>query len=140
MYQNKVFLIGNLTKDPELRSMPSGGQVCNVSMATNRTWTDKSGEKKEQVEYHSIVIYGKMAEVVATYMMKGSQMQVEGRLQTRSWDGKNGKQYRTEIIAESIQFGNKPGNRNRRDDDLDSIDIDEGQPASSEPSSEELPF
>jgi single-strand DNA-binding protein len=80
-----------------------------------------------------------MAEVVSTYMMKGSQMQIEGRLQTRSWDGKNGKQYRTEIIAESIQFGNKPRNRNRRDD-LESIDIDEGQPADSAPSSEELPF
>ena len=110
MNLNKAFIVGNITRDPELKSLPNGGNVCNFSVATNRTWTDKSSGKKEQAtEFHNIVVFGKMADTVAQYMRKGSQILVEGRIQTRSWEGKTGgKQYRTEIVAESIQFGAKP--------------------------------
>lgn len=108
MYLNKVQLIGNLTRDPELKSLPSGTQVCSFSLATNETYM-KEGKKTEKVEFHNIVVFGKTAENVARYMSKGSQIYVEGKLQTRSWDGSDGKkQYRTEINALTVQFGNKP--------------------------------
>ena len=111
MNLNRVFVIGNLTRDPELKSLPSGSSVCNFSIATNRTWTDKaSSEKKTAVEYHNIVIFGKMADTVAQYMKRGSQLLVEGRLQTRSWEKDGKKNYRTEVVAESVQFGAKPKN------------------------------
>jgi len=109
MNLNKTFLIGNLTRDPELKTLPSGGSVCNFSIATNRTWNDKSsGQKKQDTEFHNIVVFGKMAESTAEYMKKGSSLLVEGRIQTRSWEGQDGvKKYKTEIVAESIQFGAK---------------------------------
>jgi len=106
MYLNKVIIIGNLTRDPELKALPSGTQVCNFSVATNRTWK-KDGEKKEEVEYHNCVAFAKNAENINQYMRKGSQIAVEGRLQTRSWEKDGSKHYRTEIMVESMQFGNK---------------------------------
>ncbi len=108
MYINKVILYGNLTKDPELKSLPSGMQVSSFSLATNRSTKDSSGAKKDIVEYHNIVAFGKQAEVIHQYIKKGNPVYIEGRLQTRSWDSQDGKkQYRTEIILESFQFGPK---------------------------------
>jgi single-strand DNA-binding protein len=109
MYLNKVILIGNLTRDPELRSLPSGIKVCSFSLATNRVWKDKNGSRQEAADYHNVVVFGRQAETVAQYMKKGSSMLVEGRMQTRSWDDKTSgeKKYRTEVIADRTQFGPK---------------------------------
>ena len=111
MYLNKVQLIGNLTKDPELKSLPSGIKVTSFALATNRSWKDQSGKKQEAVEYHNIVSFGKPAELIAQYMKKGNSIYVEGRIQTRSWDDKTSgeKKYRTEIVVENFQFGPKSG-------------------------------
>lgn len=110
MYLNKVFIIGNLTRDPELKALPSGIQVVSFSVATNRTWKDQNGAKQEAADYHNIVVFGRQAEIVAQYLKKGSSALIEGRIQTRSWDDKDGKkQYRTEIVAERVQFGPRAG-------------------------------
>lgn len=109
MYLNKAIIIGNLTRDPELKALPSGSKVTTFSVATNRTYKDKNGAKQESVEYHNIVVFGKVAELVAQYLKKGSQALIEGRIQTRSWDDKDGqKKYRTEIVADTVQFGSRP--------------------------------
>ncbi len=107
MYLNKVTIIGNLTRDPELKAIPSGFQVVNLGVATNRVWRDKEGNKQEAVEYHNIVAFGKQAENIAQYLKKGSSLLVEGRLQTKSWEADGVKKYRTEIVAERVQFGPK---------------------------------
>jgi len=111
MYLNKAIVIGNLTRDPELRSLPSGIKVCSFSLATNRVWKDKNGAKQESADYHNVVVFGRQAETVAQYMKKGNSMLVEGRMQTRSWDDKTSgeKKYRTEIIADRTQFGPRAG-------------------------------
>ena len=111
MYLNKAILIGNLTRDPELRSLPSGIKVCTFSIATNRVWKDKNGARQESADYHNIVVFGRQAETVAQYMKKGSSILVEGRMQTRSWDDKTSgeKKYRTEVVADRTQFGPKGG-------------------------------
>lgn len=102
---NKVILIGNITKDPEIKTLPSGKGITNFSLATNRTWKDKDGAKKEQAEFHNIVIFGGLSDVIAKYCKKGMKVYVEGRLQTRSWDDQNGvKKYRTEIIGENLSM------------------------------------
>ncbi len=108
MYLNKSFIIGNLTRDPEIKALPSGSKVCSFSIATNRIYKDKNGARQEAVEYHNIVVFGRVAELAGQYLKKGSQALVEGRLQTRSWEADGVKKYRTEIIAESIQFGSRP--------------------------------
>lgn len=107
MYLNKAFLYGNLTRDPELRALPSGGQVASFGIATNRTYKDKNGAKQEATEFHNIVAFGRTAELIGQYMKKGRPIFVEGRIQTRSWEGKEDgkKQYRTEIVIENFQFG-----------------------------------
>jgi single-strand DNA-binding protein len=106
MYINKAIIYGNLTRDPELKSLPSGMQVCEFSVATNRVWKDASGSKQESVDYHNIVVFGKQAEIVSQYLKKGSSILVEGRMQTRSWDDASGKKnYRTEVVADRIQLG-----------------------------------
>lgn len=108
MYLNKVYLIGNLTQDPEFKALPSGSSVASFSLATNRTWTDKQGQRQETAEYHNVVAYGKQAETISQYLRKGSLLFVEGRLQTRSWEAQDGqKKYRTEIIVDTFQFGPK---------------------------------
>ncbi len=109
MYLNKAIVIGNLTRDPELRSLPSGVKVCTLGVATNRVWKDKNGARQESAEFHNIVVFGRQAETVAQYLKKGSSLLVEGRMQTRSWEDKNSgeKKYRTEIVAERVQFGPK---------------------------------
>ena len=105
MYLNKALIIGNLTRDPELRSLPSGVQVATFSVATNRVWKDKEGNKQESAEFHNIVVFGRQAETTAQYLKKGSSVLIEGRLQTRSWESDGVKKYRTEIVADRVQFG-----------------------------------
>jgi len=105
MYLNKAMIYGNLTRDPEMKSLPSGIQVVSFSIATNRVYNDRDGKKQEQVDYHNVVFFGKQAETVAKYLKKGSGVYVEGRMQTRSWDKDGVKQYRTEIIGDRFQFG-----------------------------------
>ena len=142
---NKVFIIGNLTRDPELRTLPSGTPVASFGVATNRVWKNQQGEKQEEVQFHNIVVFGRQAEIVNQYLGKGSLILVEGRIQTRSWDGKDGsKQYRTEIVAERIQFGPKSAGRgsannqgvdNSAKEVLPEINLDEG-----DIKAEDLPF
>ena len=111
MYLNKAIVIGNLTRDPELRSLPSGIKVCSFSLATNRVWKDKNNARQESTDYHNVVVFGRQAETIAQYMKKGSSILVEGRMQTRSWEDKTSgeKKYRTEIVADRTQFGPKSG-------------------------------
>jgi single-strand DNA-binding protein len=108
MYLNSVTLIGNLTRDPELKDL-GATKVANFGLATNRTWKDKDGQKKEEVEFHNCVAFGRQAETIAQYMKKGSQLLVEGRLKTSTWDDKESgkKMYKTEIMIDKSQFGNK---------------------------------
>jgi single-strand DNA-binding protein len=109
---NKVILIGNLGKDPETRSMPSGEAVTNVTVATSESWKDKAtGEQKEKTEWHNVVFFKRLAEIAGQYLKKGSQVYIEGRLQTRKWQDKEGKdRYTTEIVANEMQMlGGKPG-------------------------------
>lgn len=110
MYLNKAIIVGNLTRDPELKALPSGMSVCQFSVATNRVWKDQSGAKQESTDYHNIVVFGRQADTAAQYLKKGQNVMVEGRIQTRSWDNQSGqKQYRTEIVADRVQFGPKAG-------------------------------
>jgi single-strand DNA-binding protein len=108
---NKVILVGNLGKDPETRYMTSGEAVTNIRLATTDTWKDKAGEKQEKTEWHSIVFYGRQAEIAGEYLKKGRQIYVEGRLQTRKWQDKEGQdRYTTEIVADRMQMlGNREG-------------------------------
>ncbi|OHA60256.1 MAG: hypothetical protein A2589_03780 [Candidatus Vogelbacteria bacterium RIFOXYD1_FULL_46_19] len=110
MYLNRAIIIGNLTRDPEERQLPSGAAVTSFSVATNRVWKDKNGAKQEDTQYHNVVVFGIQAKNCAQYLRKGSSVLVEGRMQTRSWDAPDGtKKYRTEIIADRVQFGARPG-------------------------------
>lgn len=106
---NRVTLIGRLTADPESRTTPSGQSVVSFSMATNMSWKDQEGQKQEKSEFHNIVAWRKLAEIITQYVKKGSKIYLEGRLQTRNWEDQNGvKKYRTEIIAENmIMLDNK---------------------------------
>jgi len=109
MNLNKVFLFGNLTRDPELRQTPNGTAVCTFGVATNRSFNNAAGQRQEQVEFHNIVAWGRHAEVIAQYMKKGRSVFIEGRLQTRTWDDQQGtKHTRTEIVIEAFQFGPLP--------------------------------
>jgi len=150
MYLNKALIIGNLTRDPELKAIPSGIKVCSFSVATNRVWKDKNGARQEAADYHNVVVFGRQAETVAQYMKKGSQVMVEGRMQTRSWDdaATNTKKYRTEVIADRVQFGStgsgsssssssapKSAQPQEDSNDLDTIDYPEEQI-----NAEDIPF
>ncbi|MEK7601209.1 MAG: single-stranded DNA-binding protein [Patescibacteria group bacterium] len=123
MYINKAILFGNLTRDPELRALPSGMNVCNFSLATNRVYKDRDGKKQEQTDFHNVVVFGRQADTVNQYLKKGSSAYVEGRIQTRSWDDKTSgeKKYRTEVVAETVQFGPRSsgsaGGGGRKQDD-----------------------
>ena len=105
MYLNKVIIYGNLTRDPELKALPSGQQLASFGIATNRTYKDKNGQKQESTEFHNIVAFGRTAEIIAQYVKKGRPLFVEGRMQTRSWESDGQKKYRTEIVVENFQFG-----------------------------------
>jgi single-strand DNA-binding protein len=110
MYLNRALIIGNLTRDPQLKALPSGQKACEFGVATNRVWKDQSGAKKEATDFHNIVVFGRVAENCGAYLKKGQNVMVEGRIQTRSWDGPDGKKnYRTEIVADNVQFGAKAG-------------------------------
>lgn len=110
MYLNKALIFGNLTRDPEVRALPSGMNVCSFGVATNRVFRDREGKKQEQTDFHNIVVFGRQADAVAQYLKKGRSVFVEGRIQTRSWEGKDGeKKYRTEIVADRVQFGPQSG-------------------------------
>ena len=108
---NKVILIGNLGRDPETRYMPDGGAITNISIATTENWKDKNGEKQEKTEWHRVAFFGKLAEIAGEYLKKGSQVYVEGRLQTRKWQDKDGQdKYTTEIVANAMQMlGSRQG-------------------------------
>jgi len=145
MNLNRVFILGNLTADPELRSTPSGAQVANFRVATNRFWTDKSGAKQQDAEFHNVVVWNRTAEVVSQYLKKGSLVFVEGSLQTREWEDKNGQKRRTtEIRGERIQLGPRgqgggikvPAETSSKQD-LPTVEIGEG---GGEIKSEDLPF
>lgn len=131
MYLNKAMLIGNFTRDPELRSLPSGIKVCTFGLATNRVWRDKNGARQESTDYHNIVVFGRQAETISQYMRKGSSILVEGRIQTRSWDDKTSgeKKYRTEIVAERTQFGPKGGGANGGAGAMDTASVGSKAPA-----------
>lgn len=145
MFLNKVQLIGNLTRDPELKSLPSGVKVCAFSVATNEVYT-KDGQKIEKAEFHNIVVFGRVAENVAKFLRKGSQVYVEGKLQTRSWEAEGVKRYRTEIIALNVQFGSKPkgeGNQSQTDhydDAPDTNDASQYPAEGSDINPEDIPF
>ena len=139
MNLNKVFVAGRLTADPQLKTTPQGQSVATFSIATNSTWTDRSGARKEEVEYHNIVIWGRQAETSAQYLAKGSIALVEGRLKTRSWQNQQGQTVKTtEIIADRVQFGprgNGGGGVAPRGADLDQAphdDFGHGGPSSLE--------
>ncbi|MDD3487866.1 MAG: single-stranded DNA-binding protein [Candidatus Pacebacteria bacterium] len=106
MYLNKVFIIGNLTRDVDLRTTPSGRSVANFGVATNRVWNDANGQRQQETEFHNVVVWGKMAELCNQYLAKGRSVLVEGRIRTRSWvDSNEQKRTRTEIVAENVRFG-----------------------------------
>ena len=106
MNLNKAFVLGNVTRDPEVRALPSGQQVTSFGIATNRFYTDASGQKKQDAEFHNIVCFGKLADISSRYLTKGSLVLIEGRIKTRNWLNSAGvKQYRTEIVADSLQLG-----------------------------------
>lgn len=109
---NKVLIVGRLTSDPQLRTIPSGQQVANFSIATNRVWKDKSGAKQEEVEYHNVVVWGRQAEVASQFLIKGAMVLIEGRLRTRTWQNQQGQnQKTTEIISERMQLGPRPAGK-----------------------------
>jgi len=106
MNLNKVFILGNVTRDPEVRALPSGQQVTSFGMATNRFYTDTTGQKKQEAEFHNVVCFGKLADISSRYLNKGSLVLIEGRIKTRNWQNAQGvKQYRTEIVADGMQLG-----------------------------------
>ena len=106
---NKVILFGNLTRDPEIKSLPSGMQVATFGLATNRIFRDRTGNKQEQADFHNVVVFGRQAETVSQYLKKGNSAFVEGRIQTRTWEKDGEKRSRTEIVADRVQFGPKGG-------------------------------
>lgn len=113
---NKVILLGNLGKDPEVRYLESGAVVCSFSMATSETYTDRStGEKTTQTEWHNVVLWRKLAEIAEKYLKKGSSVYIEGKLRSRSWDDQNGqKRYTTEIVGDQMQLLGRPGDNNQQ--------------------------
>ena len=147
MYINKVILYGNLTRDPELKALPSGAQVANFGLATNRVYKDKNGAKQETTEFHNVVAFARSAELIGQYMKKGQPLYVEGRLQTRSWDGQDGKKnYRTEIVVDTFQFGPKGGatgssaQNMSRDEQQSHADAGEIQYPDEDINPEDIPF
>jgi len=143
MNLNKVQLIGRLTRDPELRTTPSGQTVATVGLATNRTWKDKMGQKQEKTEFHNIVVWGRTAEIVGQYLTKGQEAYFEGRIETRSYTGKDGVERRTtEVIAETMQMGSRPqggGNYSRPAATGAAVGAASPQAAKPEPIAEEIP-
>ncbi|RJP43829.1 single-stranded DNA-binding protein [Candidatus Parcubacteria bacterium] len=152
MNLNKALIIGRLTADPQLRTTPGGQSVVSLSVATNRVWSGKTGGRQEETEYHTVVVWGKQAEVASQFLVKGSLVFVEGRLRTRSWQDKQGQNRKTtEIVCERLQLGPRPGGaRNRggdsppaapessqeRPDEIPTVDLEGGDDIKPE----DLPF
>ena len=128
---NKVILVGNLGRDPEVRYMPNGEAVCNFSIATTDSWRDKNGQRQERTEWHNIVMYRKLAEIAGEYLKKGRPVYVEGRLQTRKWQTKEGQdRYTTEIIADQMQMlGGRDGGSSNT---YEAMDEDQSMPSPSQ--------
>jgi single-strand DNA-binding protein len=149
MYMNRVIILGNITRDVEIKAIPGGSSVANFSIATNRTWTGKDGKKQEQSEFHSCVAFARQAEIIAQYCKKGSTLLVEGRIQTRSWEKDGQKHYRTEIVVENMQLGPRPvgttapqPQRPMTPDEVDA-QIDQGlgiEPPKDEVNPDDIPF
>ncbi len=143
MNLNKIFIIGNLTRDPELRALPSGTPVASFGVATNRVFKDKDGQKKEDVQFHNIVTFGRQAEIVKQYLTKGSSIFIEGRIQNRTWDAQDGtKKNRTEIVCERLQLGPRrqgftesPIAQQAKAETIETIEYPEG-----EANPEDIPF
>ncbi len=146
MNLNKVFVLGNLAKDPELRTIPSGQQVATFSVATNRIWYNQAKEKNQEVEFHNIVAWGRLAEIAGQYLKKGGLVLIEGRIKTRSWQAQDGtKKYRTEIIAENMQMGPRPQgassfNKPETKEEPPAAEENVPQDNSGEITTEEVPF
>jgi single-strand DNA-binding protein len=116
---NKVMLIGNVVRDPEMRTTPTGQQVASFAIATNLVWTDKNGQKQKKAEFHNIVAWRKLAEIIGQYVKKGSKVYMEGRLETRSWDDQNAvKHYRTEIVADNLILLDRAGSAPQGNTDM----------------------
>ncbi|MBU3965265.1 single-stranded DNA-binding protein [Patescibacteria group bacterium] len=138
MNLNKVFVLGNLTRDPEVRTIASGQQVASFSIATNRVWYNQAKEKNQEVEFHNIVAWGRLAEIAGQYFTKGKMVLVEGRIKTRSWQAQDGtKKYRTEIIAENMQMGPKTQGGAERQDNTDPLRQAEDETRREAPAPEE---
>jgi single-strand DNA-binding protein len=154
MNVNKVILVGRLTRDPEIRTIATGQAVTSIGLATGRTWTDKQGQKQEKTEFHNIVFWGKLAEIVGQYVIKGQEIFVEGRLESRKYTGKDGVERKvTDVIAENFQFGAKPqgagrgnysapaqkpsGDQTPKEEQIPTINLDEEQ---GEVRIEDVPF
>lgn len=147
MNLNKVFILGRLTADPQLRTTTNGTQVATFSVATNRVWNDKVSGKREEVEYHNIVVWARQAEIASQFLAKGSLVLVEGRLQTRDWEDKQGqKRKTTEIVADRIQLGPRATNQGGQSqrptppNQVPSIDVSDAPEPEGEIKKEDLPF
>lgn len=144
MNLNKAMIIGNLTRDPETRTTPQGTSVCSFAVATNLIWNDQSGQRQEKVEFHNVVAWRRLAEICGQYLKKGSKVYIEGRLQTREWEGKDGiKRYRTEIIAENMIMLDRAGGGTARSGEAPSApseEIPENEGDSEEVRVENIPF
>ena len=139
MSVNKVILVGNLGRDPEVRATPSGQSVCNFSLATTERYTDRAGQQRDQTEWHNVVVWGKQADLCGQYLKKGRQVYVEGRLTTRQYEAKDGtgKRYRTEVVAQRVQF---LGGRAATGFDNGAPDFNSGPDAPPPVDDEDIPF
>ncbi len=144
MNVNKAIILGNLTRDPEVKTIPSGQTVASFSIATNRFWTDKtSGEKKKSAEYHNVIAWGRLAEIAQQFLTKGGLVYIEGRLQTKNWEDQQGnKKYKTEIVAEKMQLGPRGSGSvsNVSDGKKDTETPEEHTSSSEDINVEEIPF
>ena len=142
---NRATVLGRLTRDPEVKTTPSGQSVANLGVATNRVWTDNSGVRQEKVEYHNIVLWGKLADIAGQYLGKGRRVYIEGRIETRDWTGQDGvKRYRTEIVASNLIMldGPKGSGSQTSGDDAPPVSDEPpaGPPAEDEIKVEDIPF
>lgn len=141
MYLNYVLIFGNLTRDPELRALPSGMSVVSFSIATNRTYKDRDGKKVDQTEFHNVVVFGRQADSVSKFLKKGSSAMVEGRLQTRSWEKDGEKKFRTEVVAERVQFGpRKDGATTSKEPEQKDDSGQEAPPPTDDINPDDIPF
>ncbi len=139
MSVNKVILVGNLGRDPEVRTTPSGQSVCNFSLATTERYTDRAGQQQEQTEWHNVLVWGKQADLCGQYLKRGRQVYVEGRITTRDYEARDGsgKRYRTEVVAQRVQF---LGGRPSASSDDSVPDFNSGPDAPPPPEDDDIPF